>query len=138
MYPHKPSAYVPLDHYYQRFHEPKRMLRKKLSGVTVLDRAIITGDLMNNNDGCGCFRLRWFGITYYFVVGWHKDGYRVIVTGWPVLDNRTVAEKSDEWSDDELCAIEMLNQEHYGPSLEDEYPEYIPWSKAHSSREPEQ
>jgi hypothetical protein len=121
-YPSKPSLYRPLRHFIQRFKEPQRFLTEE-----VVNECISNGDLRSNKNGCGCFRKEWGdGVAYYLIVGYHEDGYRVTVTGWPHLHHREAALDSGRWSSKELDTIEALNEKHQN-QFEDKYPAYNQW-----------
>jgi hypothetical protein len=123
-YPRKPSAYTPLRHFGQRFRENRRHLDEE-----VVEACIREGDLRDNEDGCGCFRLEWGeGVAYYLIAGFHERGYRILVTGWPHLHDRKAAMKSGRWSSSELDDIESFNQE-LNRGFSGKYPNYDEWLK---------
>lgn len=125
-YPAEPSAYTPLDHFVQRFKEPERFLTDE-----VVRRTIREGDLRDNSDGCGCFRKPWpNGVAYYLVVGYHHDGYRIIITGWPWVHDRETALDTGEWTTTELDTIKKLNDRNH-TYFADQWQEYVKWSKQH-------
>lgn len=130
-YPPKPELYRPLTHFIQRFKEEERFLTHE-----VIEECITNGDLRDNNDGCGCFRKEWGdGVAYYLIVGFHEDGYRVLVTGWPHLHDREAALKSGYWSSAELDKVAELN-ERYNESFEDKYPAYDTWLDSQTQATP--
>lgn len=113
--------YVPLDHFIQRYHESERYLTPE-----VVKRTIERGDFRVNDDGCGAFRYVWGeGVAYYFIVGYHEKGYRILITGWPHVHHRGAALESGRWTDDELDDIEALNARTQDPSRRDEWREII-------------
>lgn len=142
LYPRDPSEYVPLTHFLQRQKEPERMLTKKLDGVHVIDRAIITGNLeANDNQGWGCFKLNWYGVRYHIITGWHEKGYPVLISGWPVLKDEERAKQSDHWTEPQLNSIQWLNKSYHDNKPRGNYPrsrregdwdEYLKWSKNHT------
>lgn len=127
LYPRDPAEYTPLDHFVQRFKEPRRFL-----DGDIIEEAISEGEFRDNEDGLACFRLPKGGVSYYILAGYHQDGYRVLVTGWPHLHSRHDAIESGYWSSRELDTIEQLNSE-YNESLADNYTEYVQWSKEHTA-----
>ena len=121
-YPRQPGLYTPLRHFGQRFREPERFLTDE-----VVETCIAEGDLRDNGDSCACFRKEWGGgVAYYLIAGFHKKGYRVVVTAWPHLHNREIALRSGRWSSGKLDTIEELN-EQYQDRFEDKYPAYSQW-----------
>lgn len=94
-------------------------------------RIITRGELRDNEDGCGCFVLDWHGVFYYLVVGFHEQGYRVVVTGWPIAREPDRAIESGRWRQQEVACIERFNARYFESSLERNYPKYIEWSKNH-------
>jgi hypothetical protein len=131
-YPTTPTAYCPIErHFGQRLKDPERMLDRELDGVHVIRRTITRGQLRDNKDGCGCFVLNWHGVQYYLVVGFHEQGWRVIISGWPMLQDRTTALNSGRWTGEELDTIEAFNNRHFGSYWTDEWDTYVEWSKNH-------
>lgn len=129
-YPATPKAYEPLDHFVQRYHNSRRFLDKELDGIEAVRRIITHGKLRDNSDGCGCFVLKWYGVEYYLVAGFHEKGYRIAVSGWPINRDRQKAVESGRWTQEELDAIDAMNNDHFEDSFGNEYDEYIEWSKA--------
>jgi len=128
-YPATPKAYEPLDHFVQRYHESERYLDRELDGVKSVRRTITRGDLRDNGDGCGCFVLDWHGVYYYLVVGFHLKGYRVVVSGWPMVRDEQRALDSARWQQNELDEIDQFNNEHFHDSWSSEWEDYVEWSK---------
>lgn len=113
LYSRDPDDYEPLGHFLQRQNESERCLTKACGDYSAVRKAIIDGELRDNNDGCGCFVLDYHGVSYYIVVGFHYDGFRIAVTGWPMLRERTRALDSGRWSTAELDDIEAFNDDHF-------------------------
>lgn len=123
-YPKQPHLYTPLRHFGQRRREDERFLTGE-----VINTTIRKGDLRNNGDGCACFRKEWGdGVAYYLIAGFHEQGYRVLVTGWPHLHHRKSALESGMWTEEELDTIEALNI-RYQNRFEDRFPAYDSWLK---------
>jgi hypothetical protein len=121
-YPQQPQLYTPLRHFIQRMKEPERHLTPE-----IIRETINHGDLRDNEDGCACFRKVWGnGVAYYLIAGFHEEGHRVLVTGWPHLHHRGPALESGRWTRDELDEIHELN-ESYQQRFEDDYPAYSEW-----------
>lgn len=126
-YPNQPQLYTPLRHFFQRFKEPARHLNAE-----VINETINFGDVRDNGDGCACFRKEWDGVAYYLIAGFHEEGYRVIVTGWPHLHSRRIAKESGKWSAKELDEIEELNVKYQQKQddshpFRDEHSDYNEW-----------
>lgn len=129
-YPASPKSYEPLDHFVQRYHDDERFLDRDLGGVEAVRRIITRGNIRNNDDGCGCFVLDWHGVYYYLVVGFHDKGYRVAVSGWPIVRDEERAIDSGYWLREELTTIDEFNEKHFGESFSKEWDEYVEWSMA--------
>ncbi|UBF22348.1 hypothetical protein HRTV-11_gp91 [Halorubrum virus HRTV-11] len=128
-YPHQPEAYHVCSHFRQRMKESERFLDGE-----VIARCIVEGDLKDNGDGCAAFS--WTrngdGVEYWFLAGFHLDGYRIAVTAWPYLRDRQKALKSG-WIDDELDTIEAFNKKSRNyRRFSEEWAEYVNWSKRHA------
>jgi hypothetical protein len=124
-FPRQPGAYVPLDHFIQRYKEPERFLTDE-----VVRQAITDGEFRDNGDGLACFVLPWGdGVRYYVLAGYHKKGYRVAVTAWPHLHDREAALDSGRWASSDLDTIEQLNERH-DTHFAEEWSDYVAWSKA--------
>lgn len=121
-FPRDPSAYSPTSHFKQRFREDRRHLDGEKIQTCFLD-----GDLVEAEDGCGDFWYNHFGVEYHLIVGWHKDGYRVTVTAWPVLNDRDAALDSGRWTSKQLDTIKSFNERHK-QTLEENWPSYYEWS----------
>lgn len=129
-YPHDPEAYAPLNHFVRRVREEERFVDGEIINACFND-----GDLRDNNDGCACFRKVWGkGVAYYLVAGFHEQGYRVAVTIWPHVHHRGEAIDSGVWNDEQLDAIEALNEET-DPSFNSRWPEYGQWMKQQSEQQ---
>lgn len=113
LYPRDPDVYEPLDHFYQRQKEDERMLEREIDGFSAVRKTIYAGDLRDNGDGCGVFVFDHHGVTFYVVVGHHVKGYRIAVSGWPMLRERQRALTSGAWLPTEIDAIEEFNQKHF-------------------------
>lgn len=129
-YPHQPEAYHMWWHFRQRMKEPERFLDGE-----VIARCIVEGDLKDNGDGCAAFS--WTrpgdGVEYWFLAGFHEDGYRIAVTAWPYLRDRQKALRSGRWSEDDLDTIEAFNKKSRNYNrFSEEWSEYVAWSKAHA------
>lgn len=114
LYPRDPDEYEPLTHFMQRQKEPERHLLKEVDGQSAVRTAIEDGEIRDNGDGCACFKLPHHGIEYYIVVGFHYDGYRIAVSGWPYIRDESQARKSVYWTSDEVDTIYEFNQDHFG------------------------
>lgn len=128
-YPHQPAKYHMWDHFRQQIREPERFLDGE-----VIARCIVEGELKNNGDGCAAFN--WSrpgdGVEYWFLAGFHVDGYRIAVTAWPYLRDRDAALSMKRWDEDKLDTIEAFNKKSRNYSrFRDEWAEYVKWSKAH-------
>lgn len=113
LYPRNPDAYEPLDHMIQQQNEPERLLRRPLQGFSAVRKTIYAGELRDNGDGCGVFHYSIDGIAFFVIVGFHKKGYRIAVTGWPFCYDQREAEQSERWRQDEIDTVVRFNQEHY-------------------------
>lgn len=125
-FPRDPSAYSPTSHFKQRFREERR----HLDGENIRT-CFLEGDLVEAEDGCGDFWYNHYGVEYHLIVGWHKDGYRVTVTAWPVLADRDEALDSGRWASNVLDQIKAFNERHK-LTIEDEWPAYYEWSTSDS------
>lgn len=128
-YPHQPREYHMQPHFRQQMKDPERML----SGE-VIARTIACGKLRDNHDGCAAFN--WTrpgdGVEWWFLAGFHVDGYRIAVTAWPYLRDRGRALSNGRWTREQLDTIEAFNQKSRNyKSLAQEWPDYIEWSKNH-------
>lgn len=122
-YPQIPCAYTPLTHFLQRKREPERFLHSD-----VINETISNGELRDNGDGCACFVKEWGkGVSYYLIAGFHEKGYRILITGWPHLHDRTAAVGSGLWEHEELNRIEDMNARYREDQLHERYPEYTDW-----------
>ena len=123
-YPRDPNEYTPHRHFIQRYKEDRRFLNSE-----IIESAITDGDLRDNNDGCACFRLeRGKGVAYYLIAGFHKDGYRILITAWPCVHSRRLALKSDMWDEEQLDRIEKFNDKT-SEDFEVQYSKYNEWLK---------
>jgi hypothetical protein len=112
LYPHDPDVYEPLDHVYQHQKDEKRRLTKPIDGYSAIRKAIIDGDLREASHNRGEFVLPVEGVTYYIIVDIHVDGYPVVVTGYPNLDDAERAAQSRYWTAQEIEMIKRFNEEH--------------------------
>jgi len=112
IYPRNPDDYEPLDHFLQRQNESWRMLRREIGGFSAVRKTIYAGYLTDNKDGCAKFSLDVAGIMYIVLVGYHTDGHRIAVTGWPFCYDEETALESDEWRADEVAAVVQHNEKH--------------------------
>lgn len=128
-YPHQPQRYHMWPHFRQRMKDPERFL----SGEVVA-RTITCGTLKDNGDGLAAFH--WTrpndGVQWWFLAGFHEDGYRIAVTAWPYLRDRQKALANPRWTTEEVETIAAFNAKSRSHQpLVESYPEYVRWSKAH-------
>lgn len=119
LYPRDPDEYEPLDHFYQRQKEPERMLEREIDGFSAVRKTIYAGELEDNGDGCGVFVYDHHGVTFYVVVGFHLNGYRIAVSGWPMLRDHSRALASGAWRKSELATIRAFNNQHFDKDTDD-------------------
>lgn len=128
-YPHQPEAYHMHSHFRQRMKDPERFLDGE-----VIARTITCGHLKDKGDGLASFHWTRYGdgVEWWFLAGFHKDGYRIAVTAWPYLRDRHKALESGWWTEDELDTIEAFNKKSRNyRRFSEEWSEYVEWSKAH-------
>jgi hypothetical protein len=113
LYPRNPDAYDPTLHFYQRQQEPHRMLTREIDGFSAVRKTIYAGDLSAAGDGCAKFEYDHYGVIYRVIVGFHKFGYRIAVTGYPRVKDECRALDSGEWTRDEIETI-LEQDEQYG------------------------
>jgi len=128
-YPHQPRKYHMWPHFRQRMKENERFL----SGE-VIARTIACGNLKDNGDGLAAFH--WMrpsdGVQWWFLAGFHENGYRIAVTAWPVLRDREKCLQNGRWTVEELDTMAEFNAKaHRNTSLQARYPDYVEWSKTH-------
>lgn len=122
LYPQVPGIYTPTQHFVQRFKQDERHLNGE-----IIRQCIRYGELIDNDDGCACFRSEWGkGVAYYVIAGFHEDGYRIIITAWPHVHDRQAALKTNYWDEETINEIEELNA-RYTDEFETEYPQYSDW-----------
>lgn len=122
MYPRVPGIYTPTRHFVQRFKESERHLNGE-----IIRQCFRYGEIIDNNDGCACFRYEWGkGVAYYLIAGFHEQGYRIVVTAWPVVHDRDAALKTKFWDEEAIEEIEQLNARKE-ETFESEYPQYNDW-----------
>lgn len=123
-YPHDPTEYIPSDHVLQRVSDNRRFL-----SLSRIAEAIAIGDRRPNGDGLGAFRLEvGDGVAYYVVAGFHVEGYRMVISAWPVVHHRRAALESGLWTPRALEVMEKEREKHdQSDGFEDEWPEYDDW-----------